>query len=89
MREKEATVETFLLHIVLYLQRTKVVFLCSVRYLILGQWRVVFVGQTSFDERRQRLGPPLSHPGVRVLADLRDTSHRHTYADTCARRRQM
>lgn len=60
---------------------------CVLSYLILSQWRVVFVGQASLDECCQRLGPPLSHPGIRVLADLQGTPHWHTNADTCVRQR--
>lgn len=33
----------------------------------------MFVGEPSFDERRQSLSPPLSHSRVWVLADLADT----------------
>lgn len=44
-------------------------------YLILSQWRVMFISKAGFDERRQSLSSPLSHPGVRVLANLQDMSH--------------
>lgn len=44
-------------------------------YLILHQRRFVLVGEAGLNQRRQRFGPPLSHPGVRVLADLQDISH--------------
>ena len=60
----------------------------SVTDLILGQWGVMFVGQSGFDERRQRLSPPLSHPGVRVLAHLQDMTFMHTNAHTCQEQRR-
>lgn len=75
------TLKTFLLFIIVCLA-------LSVNYLILRQRRLVFVGEASLNQRRQCFGPPLSHPGVRVLADLQDTSHNpqmHTqmHSDNC------
>lgn len=64
---------------------------CVLSYLILSQWRVMFVGQASLDERRQRLGPPLSHPGIRVLADLQGTpqlAHKCRHVRTTADKMQ-
>lgn len=47
-------------------------------YLILCQRRLVFVGKASLNQRCQCFGPPLSHPGVWVLADLQDIIHKCT-----------
>ena len=46
------------------------VWVCGWTDLVVCQGRVVLVGQSCLDERRQGLRPPLPHPGVRVLADL-------------------
>lgn len=49
---------------------------CAISYLIVSQRRVVFEGESSFNESGQCFGAPLSHSGVRVLTDLQDTDHR-------------
>lgn len=52
-------------------------------HLVLSQRRVVFVCESGFDERRQRLRPPLSHSGVWMLADLKNTTmHGDVLAET-------